>query len=190
MAVKVKDSGLVKTTAKEFPILAVNVLERLGYKVSRASKQLDQILANQRVDEQIGMDRWQHEYTIVMRWEQGSAGIVVSVEMEEIKGSASMAECQKRCDNILMELENDAARAAKAAGTKVKSTAYGAAEWGSEKDLQANGYFQKTADPKRLIIGRTADDRYIQVPEFWTHAHAIICGRTGVGKSRGFSSRS
>ena len=41
---------------------------------------------------------------------------------------------------------------------------------------------QPKPDPKRLIIGRTNDNQYIQVPELWTHAHALVCGRTGVGK--------
>ena len=36
---------MVETNAQDFPVLAVNVLDRLGYQVSRASKQLDQILS-------------------------------------------------------------------------------------------------------------------------------------------------
>jgi len=51
---KVYDSGIVQTSAQDFPILAVNVLDRLGYQVSRASRQLDQILAVERLDEQVG----------------------------------------------------------------------------------------------------------------------------------------
>ena len=62
MAVHIKDSGIIDTNAKDFPILAVNVLDRLGYKVDRASKQLDQILATERLDEQIGQEWWRHEY--------------------------------------------------------------------------------------------------------------------------------
>ena len=67
MPTQVTDSGIVEATAKEFPVLAVNVLERLGYHVSRASKQLDQILANERVEEQVGRDWWRHEYRVVLR---------------------------------------------------------------------------------------------------------------------------
>ena len=69
---------------------------------------------------------------------------------------------------------------------KEKSTIYGAARWGTVDELKAAGYIQPKADSKRLIIGRTNDKQYIQVPELWTHAHALVCGRTGVGKSRGF----
>lgn len=187
MAVQIKDSGIVDTNAKDFPILAVNVLDRLGYKVDRASKQLDQILATERLDEQIGQDWWRHEYRVVLRWRVASkGGMLVNIEMEERKGGATETECQRRCDRIMLELQNDAERAEEAKTYKEKSTVYGSASWGTEQDLRAKGYFQKQADPKRLIIGRTADKEYIQVPEFWTHAHAIICGRTGVGKSRGF----
>ncbi len=187
MAVQIRDSGIVQTTAKDFPILAVNVLDRLGYQVSRASKQLDQILATERLDEQIGQDWWRHEYRVVLRWRTANVGgVLVTVDLEERKGGASEIECQRRCDKILLELQNDAERADDAQAHREKSTVYGAARWGTEQELQQNGYFQKTADAKRLIIGRTASGQYIQVPEFWTHAHAIVCGRTGVGKSRGF----
>lgn len=187
MAVQIKDSGIVETTAKDFPILAVNVLDRLGYKVDRASKQLDQILATERLDEQIGKDWWRQEYRVVLRWRVASSGgMLVNIEMEERKGGASESDCQRRCDRIMLELQNDAERVEEAKTYKEKSTVYGSASWGTDQDLAAKGYFQKTADAKRFIIGRTADNQYIQVPEFWTHAHAIVCGRTGVGKSRGF----
>lgn len=187
MAVHIKDSGIIDTNAKDFPILAVNVLDRLGYKVDRASKQLDQILATERLDEQIGQDWWRHEYRVVLRWRVASSGgMLVNIELEERKGGASEIECQRRCDKIMLELQNDADRAEEAKAYKEKSTVYGSASWGTEQDLRAKNYFQKTADPKRFIIGKSASGEYIQVPEFWTHAHAIVCGRTGVGKSRGF----
>ncbi len=187
MPAHVHDSGIVQTTAKDFPILAVNVLDRLGYQVSRASKQLDQILAVERLDEQIGQDWWRHEYRVVLRWQNASmGGMLVTIEMEEKKGSASQHDCQRRCDKIFLELQKDADRVEHAKVHKEKSTVHGAARWGTEQELKAGGYFLAKPDPKRLIIGRTQDSKYIQVPELWTYAHALVCGRTGVGKSRGF----
>ncbi len=187
MAVQVSDSGIIKTTVKEFPVIAVNVLDKLGYQVQRASKQLDQILAIERLDEQVGRDMWRQEYRVVIQWSAAkSGGVVVTIDLEEKKGGATETDCQKRCDKIILALQKDAERAAQTQSTREKSTAYGAARWGTEAELQENGYYQSKADPKRLIIGRTADNKYIQVPELWTHAHALICGRTGVGKSRAF----
>lgn len=184
---KLTDSGIVETSAQDFPILAVNVLDRLGYQVTRASKQLDQILAVDRGDEKVGRDWWHHEYRVVLRWCPTERGdMLVTVKIEERKGSASQMECQKRSDDILLELQKDAERATEARSHKQKSTVYGGARWGTLEDMKAAGYIQAKADPKRLIIGRTSDNRYIQVPELWTHAHALVCGRTGVGKSRGF----
>jgi len=184
---KVNDSGIVETNAQDFPVLAVNVLDRLGYQVSRASKQLDQILAVERLDEQIGRDWWRHEYRVVVRWRGTEDGdMIVTVEIDERKGSGTQSECQKRCDQILLELQKDAKRASEAQRRKVKSTVYGAARWGTVEELKASGYVHPKPDSKRLIIGRTSDRQYIQVPELWTHAHALVCGRTGVGKSRGF----
>lgn len=187
MAVQVSDSGIIKTTVKEFPVIAVNVLDKLGYQVQRASKQLDQILAIERLDELVGRDMWRQEYRVVIQWSAAkSGGVVVTIDLEEKKGGASESDCQKRCDKIILALQKDAERAAHTSATREKSTAYGAARWGTESELEANGYYQSKPDPKRLIIGRTADNKYIQVPELWTYAHALICGRTGVGKSRAF----
>src|SRR5579885_3435881 len=181
------DSGIVQTSLADFPVLAVNVLDRLGYQVSRASKQLDQILAVEHLNEQVGRDWWRHEYRVVLRWNPTRQGdIVVSVSIEERKGSGTQAECQQRCDQILLELQKDAERVTAAKSHKQPSTAYGAARWGNIEELRETGYIQQKADSKRLIIGRTADSLYLQVPELWTHAHALVCGRTGVGKSRGF----
>ncbi len=183
---RVEDTGIVDAPLKDFPILAVNVLDRLGYQVSRASKQLDQILAMERIDEQVGRDWWRHEYRLVVRWRKAESGVFVSLELEEKKGSASQSDCQKRCDRIFLELKKDAERVDEAKSHREASTVHGAARWGTTEELKSAGYIQKTPDPKRLIIGRTANKEYLQVPEFWTHAHSIVCGRTGVGKSRGF----
>ena len=183
---RIEDTGIVDTPLKDFPILAVNVLDRLGYQVSRASKQLDQILATERVDEQVGRDWWRHEYRVVLRWRKAESGILVSLELEEKKGSASQNDCQKRCDRIFLELKKDADRAHEAKSYREPSTVHGAARWGTVEELKVAKYIQKVPDPKRLIIGRTPEKEYLQVPEFWTHAHSIVCGRTGVGKSRGF----
>jgi type IV secretory pathway TraG/TraD family ATPase VirD4 len=184
---QVNDSGIVQTGISDFPVLAVNVLDRLGYQVSRASRQLDQILAVEHLNEQVGRDWWRHEYRVVLRWNPTERGdILVMVNIEERKGSGTQSECQQRCDQILLELQKDADRATAAKKHKQTSTVYGAAQWGTVAELTASGYVQRRVDPKRLIIGRTPDSQYLQVPELWTHAHALVCGRTGVGKSRGF----
>ncbi len=188
MPTQIQDSGIVETTYKEFPVLAVNVLERLGYHVSRASKQLDQILATERLDEQVGRDMWRHEYRVVLRWRRTSDGngVLVSVEMSEHKGGGSLSDCQKRCDKLLLELQRDSERVRETSSDKEQNTSYGAARWGTEQECRSAGYFLKQPDPKRLIIGKSSNGDYLQVPEMLTYAHALVCGRTGVGKSRGF----
>lgn len=188
MPTQIQDSGIVEATYKEFPVLAVNVLERLGYHVSRASKQLDQILATERLDEQVGRDMWRHEYRVVLRWRKTSdgKGVLVSVEMSEHKGGGSLSDCQKRCDKLLLELQRDSERVRETSSDKEQNTSYGAARWGTEQECRSAGYFLKQPDPKRLIIGKATSGDYLQVPEMLTYSHALVCGRTGVGKSRGF----
>lgn len=182
-----RDTGIVDTTPKEFPILAVNALDRLGYRVSRASKQLDQILAVEHVEEQIGRDWWRHEYRVVLRWSETSWGaVLVELEISEHKGGGTAEDCRRRCDKVILQLQDDAGRAAHVAASKPKSTLHGAASWGNEQALRTAGYITSKPAPGRLIIGRTQTNEYISVPERLTHAHAIVCGRTGTGKSRGF----
>jgi type IV secretory pathway TraG/TraD family ATPase VirD4 len=189
MVTHVKDSGIVQTTVKEFPVLAVNVLARLGYEVRKGSNLLDQILATERVDEEIGKGVWwHHEYRIVLRWRKtvDRIGVFVSVDVSEHKDSGTQSDCKKRCDRILLELQNDAERASEVKGDKEANTAFGTARWGTEQELREAGYFQKRVDPRCFIIGRGQTNEYLQVPELLTYAHALVCGRTGVGKSRGF----
>lgn len=187
MVSSAKDFGLVETDASSLPVLAVNVLDRLGYTVKRASKQLDQILASERLDEQIGRDWWHHDYRVVVRWQPASEGVIVHVDVTEKKGGGTDYDCQDRCDQILLQLQDDAARASKVSRTKEKSTIYGAARWGTVRELAEVGYLTSKPDPKRLIIGKSDETgQYISVPELVTNAHSIVCGRTGVGKTRGF----
>jgi type IV secretory pathway TraG/TraD family ATPase VirD4 len=183
----VKDSGIVDISVEDFPVLAVNVLSRLGYdNIPRASKALNQIIAVQRLDEQVGRDMWRHEYRVVVRWRQASEGVLVEAAMEETKGGASEAECVARCERLFDELEDDAVRFAEVASSRKPNVTYGSARWGTNAELEAEGYVTKVADPKRFILGRTEDNSYLQVPELNTYAHALVCGRTGVGKSTGF----
>jgi type IV secretion system protein VirD4 len=181
-----RESGNVETTTKELPILAVNVLDRLGYSVSRASKQLNQILAIERLDEQVGRDWWHHEYRVVLRWSEQPPGVLVELEITERKGGGTTNDCKRRCAQIILKLQEDAERAKKVETGKVQSTLHGAARWGDEESLRSAGYIQEKAEPSRLIIGKTQNNEYISVPELVTNAHAIVCGRTGVGKSRSF----
>jgi len=187
MQTTAQDMGIVDTTPRELPVLAVNVLDRLGYQVSRASKQLDQILAVERLDEQVGRDWWRHEYRVVLRWsETSTGGSLVDVEISEKKGGGTQDDCRRRCEQVIVKLQEDAQRAKRVSATKAKSTIHGGATWGDENELRKAGYITNKPEATRLIIGKTQSKEYISVPELVTNAHAIVCGRTGVGKSRGF----
>lgn len=187
MESKAQDMGIVDTTPQELPVLAVNVLDRLGYQVSRASKQLDQILAVERLDEQVGRDWWRHEYRVVLRWSETSTGAsLVDVEITEKKGGGTQQDCRRRCEQVIVRLQEDAQRAKGVSAKKAKSTIHGGACWGDESALRKAGYITNKPEATRLIIGKTKTNEYISVPELMTNAHAIVCGRTGLGKSRGF----
>ncbi len=186
MQTSASDVGVVYATPKDLPVLAVNVLDRLGYNVSRASKQLDQILAVERLDEKVGRDWWRHEYRVVLRWSESAGNSLVEIEISERQGGGTEEDCRQRCKQVIAKLQDDAIRARNVSSTKAKSTLHGGASWGDEQQLRRAGYIAAKPDATRLLIGKTQKGEYILVPELVTNAHAIVCGRTGVGKSRGF----
>jgi hypothetical protein len=109
---QLEDSGIVETTTAEFPTIAVNVLHRLGYQVSLRAKTFGEILALLRYDELIGQDIWHNEYRVLIRWRETRAGdaVLVKLTMDEKKGGATTAECQRRSDEIFLEMQSDAKR--------------------------------------------------------------------------------
>lgn len=180
-------SMTINATTKELRALTAPVLRRLGYKDVENSKGLDQVVANDERDKKVGRSWWPHHYQVRLNWSRATDGILqVMVVVEEKKNSATQQECERRCNEIILEIGKDLERSREVAKYQEKSTLYGSARWGDEGELRAAGYFTSQADPKRLLLGKTNSNEYIQVPEQSTYAHAIVCGRTGVGKSRGF----
>jgi type IV secretory pathway TraG/TraD family ATPase VirD4 len=186
MPARVQDSGIVDTEPKELPILAVHVLERLGYRVNRHSKRVSEIIAGLQVNEQIGRDWFRSDYQVIVGVAKGSAGTVVKVEVQERTGSATSSDCAKRAEEIITQLQSDARRAKEMALEQERSTVHGSARWGTEDDLRRAGYLTGKPPATQLIIGKTAAGEFISVPERVTYAHALVVGRTGVGKTTGF----
>lgn len=186
MPARAEDSGIVQTEPKELPILAVHVLERLGYRVNRHSKRVGEIIAGKQLNEQIGRDWFRSDYQVVLAFRKGSDGCIVSVEVTENTGGGSTSDCAKRAEEIIVKLQADASRAKLLAPDQEKSTVHGSARWGSEEDLRRAGYLTKKPPATQLIIGKAASGEYISVPERVSYAHALVVGRTGVGKTTGF----
>ena len=186
MPARAEDSGIVHTEPKELPILAVHVLERLGYRVNRHSKRVGEILAGKQLNEQIGRDWFRSDYQVVLAFRKASDGCLVTVEVNENTGGGSSADCAKRAEEIIVKLQTDASRAKALAPDQEKSTVHGSARWGNEADLSKAGYLTKKPPATQLIIGKAASGEYISVPERVTYAHGLVVGRTGVGKTTGF----
>ncbi len=186
MPAKAEDSGIVETEPKELPVLAVHVLERLGYRVSRHSKRVGEILAGLQLQEQIGRDWFRSDYQVVLAFKKASDGCLVNVEVNERTGGGTSADCAKRAEEIIVKLQDDAGRAKVLAPDQEKSTVHGSARWGNEEDLRRAGYLTTKPPATQLIIGKTAGGEFISVPERVSYAHALVVGRTGVGKTTGF----
>lgn len=186
MPVKAQDSGIVQIEPKKVAVIAVHVLEKLGYRVSRHSKEVDEIVANLQLNEQVGRDWFRSDYQVVLEYLQGKTGCVVNVEVTEKTGGATTSECAKRAEEIIVKLQHDAERAKEREAKREKSTLYGSARWGTEEDLRQAGYLVRKPPATQLIAGRTSGGDYISVPERLTYSHALVVGRTGVGKTTGF----
>ena len=186
MPARAEDSGIVQTEPKELPVLAVHVLERLGYRVNRHSKRVGEILAGLQLNEQIGRDWFRSDYQVVLAFRKASDGCIVTVEVNERTGGGTSAECAKRAEDIIVKLQSDATKAKVLAPDQEKSTVHGSARWGSEDDLRRAGYLIKKPPATQLIIGKASNGEYISVPERVSYAHALVVGRTGVGKTTGF----
>ena len=163
MTIRAEDSGIVETEVKELPVLAVHVLERLGYRVNRHSKRVGEIIAGVQVNEQIGRDWFRSDYQVVLGFKKARSGTLVNVEVVEKTGGATTSECQKRCEDVITALQEDAIRAKATAPGREKSTAYGSAHWGSEEDLRKAGYLTEKPEPTQLLVGRASTDEYVAV---------------------------
>lgn len=183
---RAEDSGIVRTEVKELPVLAVHVLERLGYRVNRHSSRVGEIIASLQLNEQIGRDWFRSDYQVVVGFSKASDGCIVTVEVSERTGSATASECAKRAEDVITKLQADAEKAQRLAPQREKSTAHGSARWGTEDDLRRASYLTKKPPATQLIIGKASTGEYISIPERVTYAHALVVGRTGVGKTTGF----
>jgi type IV secretory pathway TraG/TraD family ATPase VirD4 len=186
MPARAEDSGIVHTEPKDLPVLAVHVLERLGYRVNRHSKRVGEIIASLQKNEQIGRDWFRSDYQVVLAFRKASEGTLVSAEVIEQTGAASSTDCAKRADEIIVKLQADAQRAKALAPHQEKSTVHGSARWGTDDDLRKAGYLTSKPPATQLIIGKTSTGEFISVPERVSYAHALVVGRTGVGKTTGF----
>lgn len=110
----------------------------------------------------------------------------VEIEITERQEGGTEEDCRQRCKQVIATLQADATRATHVSSTKTKSTVHGGAAWGDEAQLRRAGYITAKPEATRLIIGKTQKSEFISIPELVTNAHAIVCGRTGVGKSRRF----
>lgn len=110
----------------------------------------------------------------------------MNVEVLEKTGGATTSECQKRSEDVITALQEDATRAKAAAPGREKSTAYGSAYWGGEQDLRKAGYLTEKPAATQLLVGRASTNEYVAVPELSTYKHGMVVGRTGVGKTTGF----
>lgn len=186
MPAKGTDSGIVQIEPERFAELAVHALNRLNYQVVSSTKTFGRIIAKQDKSEQIGRDWWNYKWMLELDWGPVSDGILVEVTIREETGSGTNHDCEKRCDELVRAIQEAAQRAAQVAQWIEKPTTHGAAKWATLDDLQTEGYLTDKVFPDRTLLAKLENDTYLSVPDRETYKHALVCGRTGVGKSSGF----
>lgn len=186
MTAKFETTGLIPVKPNDMPELVATTLERLGYQSIRYAKLRAEFTAVDKNKELIDTDYWQHHYRLRLSWKPSSEGSFVRLYMEEKDGGATSAECQQRADEIITALQQDAKQAQEVSQWQQPSDIHGSAKWADDEDLLEANLITPLIDSKRLLLTPYDKGLYLQLPEYSTYQHAIVCGRTGVGKSTGF----
>lgn len=186
MIAKSETTGLVAVEPNDMAELLTSTLERLGYQNIRYAKLRAEFTAVDKSRELIDTDYWQHHYRLRVSWKPSSEGSLVKVQIEEKEGSATAAECRQRADEIISALQEDADQAKQVSEWQQPTDIHGSARWADDEDLLEANLITPVIDSKRLLLTPYGNSLYLQLPEQSTYQHAIVCGRTGVGKSTGF----
>ncbi len=186
MIAKFETTGLVTVEPNDMAELVTSTLERLGYQNIRYAKLRAEFTAVDKARELIDTDYWQHNYRLRLSWKPSSEGSLVKVLVEEKDGSATTADCERRADEIIMALQEDAKQAKEVSAWYKPTDIHGSAQWADDEDLVAANLVTPIIDSRRLLLTPYGRQLYLQLPEYATYQHAIVCGRTGVGKSTGF----
>ncbi|MEZ4536982.1 MAG: type IV secretory system conjugative DNA transfer family protein [Cyanobacteriota/Melainabacteria group bacterium] len=186
MIAKFETTGLVAVKPNDMAELLTSTLERLGYQNIRYAKLRAEFTAVDKSRELIDTDYWQHHYRLRVSWKPSSEGSLVKVQIEEKEGSGTAAECKQRADEIISALQEDAEQAQEVSEWHEQTDIHGSARWADDEDLLEANLITPVIDSKRLLLTPYGNSLYLQLPEQSTYQHAIVCGRTGVGKSTGF----
>lgn len=182
-----KTTGMVDLEPKEMAELVTTTLQRLGYKDIHYAKKRAEFTAVDRDREMIYTDMWSHHYRIRLSWKPSSnrSSSLVSLQVDEQEGTGTVHDCEQRANAIIIALQDDADQQKEVSEWLEPSDVHGSAKWATDDDLEKSSLVTSTVDPKRLLL-TPYRDQYLQLPEHSTYQHAIVCGRTGVGKSTGF----
>lgn len=186
MIARFETTGIVCVKPNDMAELVTSTLERLGYQSIRYAKLRAEFTAVDKSRELIDTDYWQHHYRLRVSWKPSSEGSLVKVQIEEKEGSATTAECRQRADEIISALQEDANQAKEVSEWQQPADIHGSARWADDEDLLEANLITPVIDSKRLLLTPYGESLYLQLPEQSTYQHAIVCGRTGVGKSTGF----
>lgn len=186
MVAKYQTQGFVMVEPNSMAELVTSTLDRLGYRNIRFAKIRAEFTAIDKDKELIYTDYWTYEYRLRLSWEPKSNGSKVTVRMQEKEGSGTDDDCKNRAIEIIDSLKKDANQAELVKSWYQPSQIHGSAKWAQEDDLIEKKLITPYVNSNRLLLAPYDKNLYLQLPELSTYKHAIVCGRTGVGKSTGF----
>lgn len=166
----------------EFPQLVESTLSRLGCRDFKYNKSFRQITASD-TDRYPGRNNWTIEYDILVRYNKSEKGTTFDVTVTDSKNQWSQTFCDKRLDDIVRNLIEDAQIERE---ESTPSNAYGSARWATEEDLRKANYLTAKPESNQLLIAPWQRREVLAINKEQTNWHALICGPTGAGKSSGF----
>jgi type IV secretion system protein VirD4 len=142
-----------------------------------------QITASQNKQERVKGVNWRYDYSAVVSWTRQGEQVNVTVEVSENQNQWTGDECRKRCQEILVGIEQNAKRLKEVEDSREPSNTYGSARWATQQDIEKADYSGGIEDSRRLVLGPGADENFLTIKPADTAKHALVCGPTGSGKT-------
>lgn len=174
---------LLQIDTKEVPFIVRTVLGQLGW----SNFFFDTGLATADRRKQLkraGLSR-ALEHRVQVKWQKqdGSNGVYVRVQVDDMDGHATKEELKDACLQVLKGVFARAEEVRTQASQRERRTTFGSAKWANDDDLKSAGYVSDAEEGLSLILGLTDAGEQVAISPQDTVRHGVVGGPTGSGKT-------
>lgn len=171
--------------ATEFARICVSALKSLLWQVNHVDELTRTIVAHLNRSQLVLGKNWQWEFAVVIEWEvMGGNAARINMSVQEQRYNWTMAECEEQFFKIIGKVAEIWDRIPKSG-----FATYRGARWATPSEALEAGYIGALGNGDSFIIaGNRAENQFLRLPPDETIRHAIVCGPTGSGKTKGIFS--